>query len=179
MHRILKSRKRLLLAGLGVLAVAVGIGWWLWDSPERRIRHVLRDGEAAVEAEDLERAMSHVSLHYRDAWGLTHLGVRRLLERTFETFDGFRVRFTRVRLEVREERARVRGDLEVLVRFQGQWAYLVGRPGAPNAVTLFLAKEGRRWRVRRVDGIRMPLDLPAPQGRPPGHTGPRRERPSG
>lgn len=56
------KRKVWVVMGFLTVTAAVIIGFFYWSSPERRIRAVLSDGEAAIEAKDLDRVMSHVSL---------------------------------------------------------------------------------------------------------------------
>ena len=60
------KRRTWVVAGLLVIIVASMVGFWYWNSPDRRVRAVLADGETAIETKDLDRAMSHVSLQYRD-----------------------------------------------------------------------------------------------------------------
>jgi hypothetical protein len=104
-----------------LLAVTVAsvIGFLYWNSPERRIRAVLADGKTAIEAKDLDRAMSHVSLQYRDENGLAYLTVKKLLKMAFDQFEGFELRLSNVQMEIQKDRAVVRADLGVIGTHQG------------------------------------------------------------
>lgn len=138
---------------IALFIVAVVLAWYLWDSPDRAIRRLLADSEAAVEAEDVTRTMSHVSRKYLDDNGLNYLAVRRAVSWAFNRFDGFDVRLRDVRVDVDDDRATARGQLQVLVREQGDNAYLIAEPGAPDLVTVTLTKERLSWKVISVNGI--------------------------
>jgi hypothetical protein len=133
-----------------VVVVAV---WSFWDSSERTIRALLRDGEQAVETEDIARAMSHVSRQYLDENGLNYLAVRRVLGWAFNRFDGFDVRLRDVTIDVGDGSAIARGVLQVLVVQEGDNAYLIGDAGMPESVTISLLKGPLGWSVTSVNGI--------------------------
>ena len=145
------------VVGLLVVIAAVVVAFLYWNSPARRIRAVLSDGEAAIEAKDLDRAMSHVSLHYQDENGFNFLTVKELLKRVFEQFEGCDVRLANIAVDIHDERAVVRADLEVLVIHQGEKAYLIGSGEKPALVRITFTKDMLRWQVRSVDGLRLPL----------------------
>lgn len=138
---------------IALVIVVVFLAWYFWDSPERAIRALLNDGEAAVEAEDLTRTMSHVSRQYLDENGLNYLAVRRVVGLAFNRFTGLDVRLHDVRIDVQGDRAVARGQLLVVVVEQGENASLIGEPGAPEFVTINLAKERLAWKVISVNGI--------------------------
>ncbi|MFQ5995326.1 MAG: hypothetical protein ACE5K1_09540 [Acidiferrobacterales bacterium] len=140
-----------IVAALFVLTVI--LAWYFWDSPERAIRKLLRDGEAAVEAEDATRAMSHVSRQYRDGNGLNYLAVRRVLGFAFNRFDGIDVRLRDVMVDIGDGRATAKGQLQVLVVEQGENLYLIGEPGVPDLVVIALEKQRLAWKVISVNGI--------------------------
>jgi hypothetical protein len=53
-------------------------------SEEARIKKGVEEGAQAIEAKDLGKCLRHVSLHYKDEYGLTYLGVQRLLTHIFQ-----------------------------------------------------------------------------------------------
>lgn len=152
------KRRIWLAAGLLALATASIIGFLYWNSPERRIRAVLSDGETAIEAKDLARVMSHVSLQYRDEQGFAYLTVKKLLEMAFDEFEGLDVRLSDVNIEVQEDRALVQTDSRVIITAQGEKAYIIGDHEEPVPVRIALAKETLKWRIQSVNGIRMPFN---------------------
>ncbi len=133
-----------------VIVVAV---WSFWDSSERTIRALLRDGEQAVETEDIARAMSHVSRQYLDENGLNYLAVRRVLGWAFNRFDGFDIRLRDVAIDVGDGSAIARGVLQVLVVQERDNAYLIGDAGMPESVTISLLKGPQGWNVTSLNGI--------------------------
>ena len=139
------------------ILVASVIGFIYWNSPERRIRAVLTDGKAAIEAKDLDRAMSHVSLQYRDENGFAYMTVKKLLKMAFDQFEGFDLRLTNVSMEIQKDRAVVQTDLEVIGIQQGEKSYLIGSREESVPIRITFVKETMRWQVVSVDGIRMPF----------------------
>ena len=138
---------------IGAFVFAVLLAWYFWDSAERDIRKLLADGEAAVEAEDIQGAMSHVSRQYIDEIGLNYLGVRRVLGWAFNRFDGFDVRLHDVSITIDGDMAKATGQLQVLVLHQDENTYLIAESGAPDLVTITLVKQRLTWKVTSVNGI--------------------------
>ena len=138
---------------IGSFVVVLLFAWFFWDSAERDIRELLADGEAAVEAEDITRAMSHVSRQYMDEIGLNYLAVRRVMGWAFNRFDGFDVRLHDISITIDGDMAKATGQLQVLVLNQGENAYLIAESGAPDLVTIALVKQRLAWKVISVNGI--------------------------
>lgn len=123
-------------------------------SDEARIKKGVKDGVRAIEGKDLGKCMSYVSLHYKDEYGLTYLGVKRLLDRIFQEFDAFEIDLVNLRIILHDkETAFATFDLKVKVIYRGQQAYLLGSGDVVNRVKMSFAKEGGRWRVTRVEGV--------------------------
>ncbi len=137
---------------LGFVAV-VALAWFFWDSPERAIRAVLREGEAAVEAKDVAAAMSLVSRQYLDENGLNYLAVRRALGWAFNRYSKLDVRLYDVTLGVDGDHATARAMLQVLVVDHSESRYLIGSAGLPELVSVMLVKEPLAWKVVSVNGI--------------------------
>jgi hypothetical protein len=123
-------------------------------SDEARIRKGIEEGIQDIEAKDLAKCLRHVSLHYKDEYGLTYVGVRELLGRIFQEFDAFEVGLGDLRfLSLEKEQASLSLDLTVKVRYRGEKAYLLGSGEDANRVNMRFIKEGRRWKVIQVEGI--------------------------
>lgn len=137
----------------GFIAV-VALAWFFWDSPERAIRAVLREGETAVEAKDLTAAMSQVSRKYLDEKGLNYLALRRALSWAFNRFQRLDVRMYDVSIDVNGDQAIARAMLQVVLTADGSEShYLLGATGLPELVTINLVKEPLAWKVVSVNGI--------------------------
>ena len=123
-------------------------------SEEARIRSAVKEGVQAIEAEDLGRCLRHVSLHYKDEYGLTYMGVRGLLTRIFQEFDAFEINLKNLRItSLDKEAAAVTFDLTVKVSYRGETGFLLGSGNFSNRITMSLIKEGRRWKVAQVEGV--------------------------
>jgi hypothetical protein len=142
-----------LILALAVLIYLVVIKPLL-TSDEARIRKGIEKGAQAIEAKDLAKCLRHVSLHYRDEYGLTYVGVRELLGRIFQEFDAFEIGLGNLRfLSLEKEEASVSLDLKVKVSYRGKRGYLLGSGEDANRLKMRFVKEGRRWKVIQVEGI--------------------------
>jgi hypothetical protein len=137
---------------LGFVGLVVVV-WFFSDSSQSAIRTVLREGAAAIEAKNMAGAMSHVSRRYLDENGLNHLAVRRVLGVAFQRFQRMDIRLGDVTVKINGDRAAAQVALQVLVQLQGETAYVVGAPAAPDLVTISFSKEPLAWRVISVNGI--------------------------
>lgn len=123
-------------------------------SEEARIRKGVKEGVQAIEAKDLGKCLRHVSLHYKDDYGLTYLGVKRLLTQIFQEFDAFEIDLRNLRVTLLDkETASVAFDLKVKVSYGGQRVYLLGSEDFSNRVKMSFIKEGGRWKVTQVEGV--------------------------
>ena len=123
-------------------------------SDEARIRKGVKEGGRAIEGKELEKCLRHVSLHYKDEYGLTYLRVKGLLIRIFQEFDAFEIDLENLRITVLDKRtAFATFDLKVKVSYTGQRAYLLGSGDFPNRIKMSFAKEGGRWKITQVEGV--------------------------
>jgi hypothetical protein len=137
--------------------IAAGfLAYRYWTSPERQIKKALAEAETAFEGKDVDGVMAHVSLQYRDDQGLAYLNVKSLMKRGFEAFDGFDVRLGNLRIEVSDGEATVPADLRLVVVQKGGKAYLLGSDEESLAVEIHLAREALNWKIRAVNGIKIP-----------------------
>jgi len=129
------------------------------DTPEKAIRRVLDDAVAAIHARDVDRAARHLSPTYRDRLGRTAREVRQL--------GFFVLRRGPVYVHLRDTNIEVEGAIARVTTtayaVQGQpemrkLGDLVPRDAERLELTLRLALEAGRWRVRAIDGDG--LDVP-------------------
>ena len=145
------------LVGIAVVIAIAAIGYWYWDSPERQIMKVLSKAEAAFEAEDIEGTIDHFSLQYRDDLGLAYLNIKQLMKRGFEEFGEFDVKLGNLDIEVEDDQATVLSEFRLIVISNDQKAYLLGSDEEALPITFILAKETMRWKIRAVNGIKIPF----------------------
>ena len=141
-----------------IIAIAAIIIKFLFVSEKSRILKVINEGRAAVEAEDVDKCMSYISLQYSDDYGLKYLIVKRILTDVFKEFDGFKVMLDDVEIEVnnKEKTAVAAFDLRIIVTLHNQPGYLVGTTDSPAKIKMYFIKERLKWQVVKVMGIRMP-----------------------
>lgn len=152
----LMSKKSIAL--LVMLVVAPVLVYLLWSSDEARIRKLVRETARAVEAEDLDDVMSHVSYNYSDEHGLSYLLIKKNLEKKFSLYSGIEVGYENLRIEVGEdgERAGAKLDLRVIATFgEDDWGYVLGDLQNPVSLDLELKKGGplNRWQVVSASGF--------------------------
>ncbi len=123
-------------------------------SEEARIRKGVEEGVQAIEAKDLGKCLRHVSLHYKDEYGLTYLGVKQLLSKIFQEFDAFEIDLRDLRIILLDKGvASVTFDLKVKASYGGQRAYIIGAGDDSNRIEMNFIKEGGRWKVTQVEGV--------------------------
>ncbi len=123
-------------------------------SEEAIIKKGVKEGAQAIEAKDLGKCLRHVSLHYKDEYGLTYVGVKGLLTRIFQEFDAFEIDLRNLRItSLDKEVATVTFDLKVKVSYRGQMGFLLGSGDFSNRIKMSFVKEGRRWKVTQVEGL--------------------------
>jgi hypothetical protein len=139
-----------------IIIIAAIVIKFLLVSEKSRILKIINEGRAAVEAEDVEKCMSHISLQYSDDYGLKYLIVKRILTDVFKEFDGFKVLLDNIEIEVKEDKAVASFDLRIIVTLHNQPGYLVGSTDSPAKIKVYFVKERLKWQVIKVSGIRMP-----------------------
>ncbi len=141
-----------------VIVVSAIIIKFLLVSEKSGILKVINEGKAAIEAENIEKSMSYVSLQYSDDYGLKYLIVKRILADVFKEFDGFKVLLDNIEIDVnkKENTAVAAFDLRIIVTLHNQPGYLVGLTDSPAKIKMYFIKERLRWQVVKVSGIKMP-----------------------
>jgi hypothetical protein len=123
---------------------------YLIVSDEARIKRVIHKGKTAIEQEDFEGALTHVSRDYQDDYGLNKMAIAALLKRLYAQFDDINIHD----IEIREAGL---GQAALLPWVTARWGeeigYIVGSAENPSRVVFTLAKEGRHWRIIKTDGV--------------------------
>ncbi|UCD71569.1 MAG: hypothetical protein JSW70_00860 [Syntrophobacterales bacterium] len=146
--------KRLVIALALALLIYLILVRPLLISEEARIRKGVKEGVQAIENKDLGKCLRHVSLHYKDEYGLTYLGVKKLLTQIFYEFDAFEIDLRNLRITLLDKGvASATFDLKVKVNYGGQRIYLLGSGGFSNRIKMSFNKERGRWKVTQVEGV--------------------------
>ena len=126
-------------------------------SDEDRIKGVIYQGKAAIEREDFEGAIKHVSRDYQDAYGLNKMAIAAILKRLYADFDNIAIEVEDLEVTIlaipEEKQGRAAFNTWVTFRTEEGIGYLVGSFEEPCRVVFTLAKEGGKWRVIKVEGI--------------------------
>ena len=144
------------LVGIAVVIAIAAVGYWYWNSPEQRIRKMLSKAEAAFEAKDIEGTIDHFSLQYRDEMGLAYLNIKQLMAQGFEEFEGFDIRLAIDEIAIEDGEAIVLTGMRLIITTRGEQAYLLGSHEEPLPIEFKVAKETFHWKIRAVNGIRIP-----------------------
>ena len=127
---------------------------YLLVSDEARIKKVIYKGKAAIEQEDFEGALRHVSRDYHDDYGLNKMAIATLLKRIFAEFDDIAIHVKGMDVEISEQGL---GQATFLtwVTVQGEEGigYIVGNAENPSRVVFTLSKERGKWRVVKSEGV--------------------------
>jgi hypothetical protein len=127
---------------------------YLFVSDEARIKKVIYKGKTAIEQEDFEGALKHVSRDYQDDYGLNKMAIAALLKRLYAQFDDITIYVEWMEVEILE---RGIGQAAILTWVTAQWGedigYIVGNAETPRRVVFTLAKEGKHWRVVKTEGV--------------------------
>jgi len=123
-------------------------------SEEDRIKAVIYHGRAAIEREDFEGALKHVSRDYQDAYGLNKMAIAAILKRLYAEFDNIAIQVEEMEVTIPEKGQGLAAfNTWVTFRSEEGIGYLVGSFEEPCRVVFTLAKEGGKWRVIKVEGI--------------------------
>ena len=127
---------------------------YLIVSDEARIKRVINKGRAAIEQEDFEGALTHVSREYQDDYGLNKMAIAALLKRLYAQFDDINIHVGEIYIVIREAGL---GEATLHTWVTARWGeeigYIVGSAENPSRGVFTLAKEGRQWRVIKTEGV--------------------------
>ena len=145
------SPRHILIALLIVVPVIV---YFLWPTDEARIKKLIREGAAAIEAEKTDEVMKKVALHYQDDHGLSYPLLKKGMERLFQQMDKIQIEHDIRVIAVEGEKATADVEVRVIAAFGTDTGYIVGDAGKAQALRLHLEKERAAWLVVRTDGMK-------------------------
>jgi len=123
-------------------------------SDEARIRRVIYKGKAAIEQEDFEGALRHVSREYQDDYGLNKMAIAAILKRVYAEFDTITIHVEQMDIEIIEGGLGRASFLTWVTAQTGEGVgYIVGNAEIPSRVVFTLIKERRHWRVVKAEGV--------------------------
>ncbi len=137
-----------------VLLIGGSIFYYSGLLDKLRVRGVIKGVETAIEADDLEKTMSFISLKYMDGYGFDYPMVKRLLTSLFKDFDKFDVTIKNPVMEIKDDKATVKFDAWIEVDWNGNPSYILGTNRSAAHIRVMLSRELFRWKVMRVEGVK-------------------------
>lgn len=131
-----------------VLGIAPLLIWLLFPSDEARIKRLIKESAGAVEIEDIDVVMGHVSFSYRDDYGQSYMLLKRNLLRQFEMYSDIQVEYEDLAVEVRKDGATASLSLLVLATLGGQRGYILGDLKEAARLVVGLRKSpAKKWLI--------------------------------
>lgn len=137
-----------------LIALASLLIYLLWPSDERRIRKLFNEGAKAIEEERIDDVMAKVSYNFSDKRGLSYLTLKQAMTRLFQQFEGIRIEYEILDLQVEGETARAKVAVRVIATQGKDTGYFVGDAARPDEMIFTLGKERARWLVTKSEGLR-------------------------
>lgn len=135
-----------------LLVVSPVVVYLLWPSDEARIRKLIRQTAAAVEAEDLDRVMSSFDFAYRDAHGLSYLLLKKTLKLEFTRVSDIKVECEGLAVTVKAKKAKAVMGLRVIATMGEARGYYIGDFDTPLSVSVGLRKTPTgKWLVTEAE----------------------------
>ena len=151
--KINKKRAQNILICLAAITCFALVRYCL-TTDEVRIKKVIYQGKAAIEEEDFEGALKHVSRDYEDAYGLNKMAIAAVLKRIYAEFDNIAIQVEEMEVTIGEgKQGQAAFNTWVTYRSEEGIGYLVGSFEEPCHVVFTLAKERGKWRVTQVEGV--------------------------
>lgn len=146
------SRRSIIFIAL--LIIAPIVAYFLWPSDEARIKKLIREGAAAIEAEKTDEVMKKIALHYQDDHGLSYLLLKQGMERLFKQMDKIQIEHEIRGIEVEGQKATADVEVRVIATSGTDTGYIVGDAGKAQTLRFHLEKERATWLVVRTDGMK-------------------------
>lgn len=147
-------RKKLIIIVILCLTLILVV-YLVWPSDERQIKRLFKEGENAIESENLESVMSRVSFNYLDDYGMTYLYLKEALKRQFEALSDIDVEYENLKIKDLDGRATAEMDLRVIATIGNERGYIICDIKTPLHIKFTLEKERTKWLIVNTEGFAM------------------------
>lgn len=147
-------RKKLIIIVILCLTLILVV-YLVWPSDERQIKRLFKEGENAIESENLESVMSRVSFNYLDDYGMTYLYLKEALKRQFEALSDIDVGYENLKIKYLDGRATAEMDLRAIATIGNERGYIIGDIKTPLHIKFTLEKERTKWLIVKTEGFAM------------------------
>jgi len=120
---------------------------------DQAIREQISLMEKDAEAGNWESFRGHISRHYKDDSGNNYFIITQMIKNYVAGVEGLEAEVEIMGVSISGDEAKAQIKLIAIGKKQGKIYYLVGREDLPEYPRLWFAKEGRHWRLSKVDGI--------------------------
>jgi len=118
------------------------------------IRETITAFKTNAEAGNWDELMTHISKHYKDKDNNNYFIINQMIRNYTAGVTEMKVDIEIMGVNISEKEAQAQVKMVVQGKKGGNMFFVVGRPDAPEYPRLYLAKEGRQWRLIKVEGIR-------------------------
>jgi len=148
-------RLRSLVAGFFVLSLCACA-----KPDDQAIRELITQMEKDAEALDWNAFQSHISKHYKDDSGNNYFIILQIIKNYTQGLESLDAEVEILGISVRGETAEAQLKLICRGMKHGKIFYIVGREDLPEYPRLKFQKEGRHWRLIKVEGIKSGEESP-------------------
>ena len=127
---------------------------------DQAIRELIAQMEKEAEALDWNAFQSHISRHYKDDSGNNYFIIFQIIKNYTQGLDSLEAEVEILGISIRGENAEAQLKLIARGMRQGKISYIVGREDLPEYPRLKFQKEGRNWRLIKVEGIKSAEESP-------------------
>lgn len=118
------------------------------------LRELISKMEQEAEALNWQAFQTHISKHYKDDSGNTYFVILQLIKNHTTGLEALDAEVEIMGISVGEESSEVQLKLIVQGKKEGKIFYIVGREDLPEYPRIKFAKEGRQWRLIKVEGLK-------------------------
>jgi len=117
------------------------------------IRETIMAMKQEAEAGKWNEVMTHISKHYKDKNGNNYFMISQMIKAYTGDVQELQVNLEIMGVSISEREARTQLKLVVKGKRYGKVYYVTGTEENPEYPKLWLAKERRKWRIIRVEGV--------------------------
>ncbi len=121
---------------------------------DQAIRDQINEMKQEAEAADWPSFQEHISRRYQDDSGNNYFIITQLIRNDVQGVQGLEAEVEIMGISISEDQAQAQLKLIARGKRSGKLYYLVGRDDLPEYPRLWFKKEGRHWRLLKVDGIK-------------------------
>ena len=143
----------------------LGLAWLLLSIPgacsrpdDQALRRTIAEMKQAAEALKWDDLLGQISRDYKDGNGNNYFVISRMLKNSVSGVTELEAEVEIMGLSLNGDQAEMQIKLIARGKRGGRLFFLVGQEDQPEYPRLWFKKEGRHWRLLKVEGIKAPED---------------------